>query len=80
MNFRITGIVLLLSMCVLNMIRSFSDLAIPYGLTIITGILGLIALGIDQHRRNRLKAYTLRLSVFVLALILIAALQYFVAG
>lgn len=69
---------MLLTMCVLNLVRSFAHLNIPYGITILTGTLGLIALGVDQHRRNRLKGYVLRLSVLIAALMLIAAVQYFV--
>lgn len=80
MNFRTTGIVLLLAMCVLSMVRSFSDLAIPYELTILFGLLGIVAIGIDRYRRDGLKGYVFRISVLVLALLLIAAVQYFLAG
>lgn len=80
MNFRIMGIVLLLLVFVLGMTRSLLDISIPYALTLSMGLSGLVALGIDSYKRDRLKKFAFRVSVLVLALILLAAVHYYVEG
>jgi hypothetical protein len=80
MNFRSMGIVLLVLVFVLGMTRSLLDINIPYALTLSMGLSGLVALGIDSYQRDRLKKFAFRVSVFVLVLVLIAAVQYFVGS
>ena len=80
MNFRIIGIVLLVAMIGFNLLRSLLDVDVPYIITIATGLLGLVALGVHSYQQNRLKNYMLRISVFLLALAVVAAIQYFVVS
>jgi hypothetical protein len=61
-----------------NLMRSLLNMDVPYIITITTGLLGLVALGIHSYEQNRLKNYLLRISVFLLALAVVAAIQYFV--
>ena len=76
MNYRIAGFTLLIVMIVMNLLRSLTDMKLPYALTITTGVLGLAALGVDSYRRNRLRNFVFRISVFLVALAAAAAIQY----
>lgn len=80
MNFRIAGSILLIVMIVMNLMRSLLDINVPYWLTILTGLLGLMAFGVESYYRNRLKNYVLRISVFLMVLAAVAIIQYFVVN
>ena len=80
MNFRIIGLVLLIAMVGMNLMRSLLDVNVPYILTIASGLLGVVALGVHSYQKNRLKNYMLMVSVFLLVLVVVAAIQFFVIG
>jgi hypothetical protein len=80
MNFRIIGLALLIAMIGMNLLRSLLDVDVPYILTIASGLLGLVALGVHSYQQNRLKNYVLMISVFLLVLVVVAAIQYYVVA
>jgi len=49
-------------------------------LTIASGLLGLVALGVHSYQQNRLKNYVLMISVFLLVLAVVAAIQFYVVA